>query len=79
MWGIVRRYYEAYLARADERIGLQVRVFPEMPVPFDNMYGQIVRCAEGNRPTGRFVLIINVYIYIEYNQWHLATHVHAVV
>jgi xyloglucan fucosyltransferase len=46
VWGIVRRYYEAYLARADERVGLQVRVFPEMPVPFDNMYGQIVRCSE---------------------------------
>jgi len=63
VWGMVRRYYEGYLARADERVGLQVRVFPEMPVQFDNMYGQIVRCAEGNRPTGRFVLIINVYIY----------------
>ncbi|KAG0535017.1 hypothetical protein BDA96_04G329600 [Sorghum bicolor] len=46
VWGIVRRYYEAYLARADERVGLQVRVFPETPVPFDNMYGQIVRCSE---------------------------------
>lgn len=46
VWGIVRRYYEAYLARADERVGLQVRVFPEMPVPFENMYGQIVRCSE---------------------------------
>ncbi|CAN6245989.1 unnamed protein product [Urochloa humidicola] len=46
VWGIVRRYYGAYLARADERVGLQVRVFPEMPVPFENMYGQIVRCSE---------------------------------
>ncbi|WVZ73516.1 hypothetical protein U9M48_021814 [Paspalum notatum var. saurae] len=47
VWGIVRRYYDAYdLARADERVGLQVRVFPEMPVPFENMYGQIVRCSQ---------------------------------
>ncbi|CAN6239328.1 unnamed protein product [Urochloa humidicola] len=46
VWGIVRGYYGAYLARADERVGLQVRVFPEMPVPFENMYGQIVRCSE---------------------------------
>ncbi|XP_062221907.1 probable fucosyltransferase 7 [Phragmites australis] len=46
VWGIVRRFYEAYLARADERVGLQVRVFPEMPIPFENMYGQIVRCSE---------------------------------
>uniref|UniRef100_A0A0E0K5J8 Fucosyltransferase n=1 Tax=Oryza punctata TaxID=4537 RepID=A0A0E0K5J8_ORYPU len=46
VWGIVHRFYEAYLARADERVGLQVRVFPEMPIPFDNMYGQIIRCSE---------------------------------
>ncbi|TVU28625.1 hypothetical protein EJB05_20149, partial [Eragrostis curvula] len=46
VWAIVCRFYEAYLARADERVGLQVRVFPEMPVPFENMYGQIVRCSE---------------------------------
>ncbi|KAJ1254852.1 hypothetical protein BS78_K317800 [Paspalum vaginatum] len=46
VWAIVQRYYEANLARADERVGLQVRVFPEMPVPSENLYGQIVRCAE---------------------------------
>ncbi|CAL4967149.1 unnamed protein product [Urochloa decumbens] len=46
VWGIVRRYYGAYLARADERVGLQLRVFPEMPVPLENMYAQIVRCSE---------------------------------
>nr|XP_025878702.1 uncharacterized protein LOC4330824 isoform X1 [Oryza sativa Japonica Group] len=46
VWGIVHRFYEAYLARADELVGLQVRVFPEMPIPFDNMYEQIIRCSE---------------------------------
>ncbi|KAF0898257.1 hypothetical protein E2562_005846 [Oryza meyeriana var. granulata] len=46
VWGIVHRFHEAYLASADERVGLQVRVFPEMPIPFDNMYGQIIRCSE---------------------------------
>ncbi|KAL6911540.1 hypothetical protein ACP4OV_000345 [Aristida adscensionis] len=46
VWGIARRFYGAYLGRADERLGLQVRVFPEMPVPFENMYGQILRCSE---------------------------------
>ncbi|KAF8730296.1 hypothetical protein HU200_017280 [Digitaria exilis] len=46
VWGIVRRYHGAYLARADERVGLQVRVFPEMPVPFENMHAQIARCSE---------------------------------
>uniref|UniRef100_A0A0D9VLE9 Fucosyltransferase n=1 Tax=Leersia perrieri TaxID=77586 RepID=A0A0D9VLE9_9ORYZ len=46
VWGIVHRFYEAYLASADERVGLQVRVFPEMPIPFDNMYDQIIRCSD---------------------------------
>uniref|UniRef100_A0A453PNB3 Fucosyltransferase n=1 Tax=Aegilops tauschii subsp. strangulata TaxID=200361 RepID=A0A453PNB3_AEGTS len=46
VWAIVREFHEAYLAGADERIGLQVRVFPELPVPFETMYGQIMRCSE---------------------------------
>ncbi|CAM0943947.1 unnamed protein product [Alopecurus aequalis] len=46
VWGIVRRFHEAYLAGTDERIGLQVRVFPEFPVPFGTMYRQIMRCSE---------------------------------
>jgi xyloglucan fucosyltransferase len=46
VWSIVRRLYEAYLAGADERLGLQVRVFPELPVPFETMYGQIMRCSK---------------------------------
>ncbi|KAE8796833.1 putative fucosyltransferase 8 [Hordeum vulgare] len=46
VWGIIRQFHEAYLAGADERVGLQVRVFPELPVPFETMYGQIMRCSE---------------------------------
>ncbi|KAM3243964.1 hypothetical protein ACQJBY_055717 [Aegilops geniculata] len=46
VWAIVRKFHEAYLAGADERVGLQVRVFPELPVPFETMYGQIMRCSE---------------------------------
>ncbi|KAF7086016.1 hypothetical protein CFC21_089377 [Triticum aestivum] len=46
VWGIVREFYEAYLAGADECVGLQVRVFQEVPVPFETMYGQIMRCSE---------------------------------
>jgi xyloglucan fucosyltransferase len=44
VWGIIRRYYEAYLARVDEKIGLQIRIFPEKPVKFENMYDQLMRC-----------------------------------
>uniref|UniRef100_A0ACD5Z4U1 Uncharacterized protein n=1 Tax=Avena sativa TaxID=4498 RepID=A0ACD5Z4U1_AVESA len=49
VWGIVRRYYEAYLARVDEKIGFQIRIFPEKPVKFDNMYNQLTRCIREHR------------------------------
>ncbi|GJN29313.1 hypothetical protein PR202_gb17531 [Eleusine coracana subsp. coracana] len=43
-WGIIERFYDGYLAGADERLGIQVRIVPFMPVPFDVMYEQIIRC-----------------------------------
>ncbi|BAF19039.1 galactoside 2-alpha-L-fucosyltransferase [Oryza sativa Japonica Group] len=43
-WGIVERFYDGYLAGADERLGIQVRIVPQMAVPFDVMYEQILRC-----------------------------------
>ena len=46
VWAIVRRLHDAYLAGTDERVGVQVRVFPEFPVPFETMYRQIMRCSE---------------------------------
>ncbi|KAI5019899.1 hypothetical protein ZWY2020_044787 [Hordeum vulgare] len=49
VWGIVRRYYEAYLARVDEKIGFQIRIFPEKPVKFENMYDQLTRCIKEQR------------------------------
>jgi xyloglucan fucosyltransferase len=44
VWGIIRRYYEAYLARVNEKIGFQIRIFPEKPIKFENMYDQLIRC-----------------------------------
>lgn len=49
VWGIVSRYYEAYLARVDDKIGFQIRIFPEKPVKFENMYDQLVRCIKEQR------------------------------
>ncbi|KAF0887536.1 hypothetical protein E2562_002265 [Oryza meyeriana var. granulata] len=43
-WGIVEKFYDGYLAGADERLGLQVRIVPQMAVPFEIMYEQILRC-----------------------------------
>jgi xyloglucan fucosyltransferase len=49
VWGIIRRYYEAYLARVDEKIGFQIRIFPEKPIKFENMYDQLMRCVREQR------------------------------
>lgn len=44
IWGLITRYYEAYLAKADERIGIQIRVFDTDPGPFKYVMDQILSC-----------------------------------
>ncbi|XP_065860482.1 galactoside 2-alpha-L-fucosyltransferase-like [Euphorbia lathyris] len=44
VWGLITRYYQTYLAKADERIGLQIRVFDARPGPFKHVMDQIVAC-----------------------------------
>lgn len=44
VWGLITRYYEAYLARADERIGIQIRVFDVGTGPFQHVLDQILAC-----------------------------------
>ncbi|KAL2903996.1 Galactoside 2-alpha-L-fucosyltransferase [Bienertia sinuspersici] len=44
VWGLITRYYSAYLARADERIGIQIRTFEEGPGPFPHVKDQILSC-----------------------------------
>ncbi|KAG2605551.1 galactoside 2-alpha-L-fucosyltransferase-like [Panicum virgatum] len=44
-WGIVERFYDGYLAGADERLGIQVRPAPFLPITSEDMYEQIARCA----------------------------------
>lgn len=44
VWGLITRYYKAYLASADERIGIQVRVFKSEPGPFQHITDQILGC-----------------------------------
>ncbi|KAK3120148.1 hypothetical protein QOZ80_9AG0682560 [Eleusine coracana subsp. coracana] len=43
-WELVERFYNGYLAGADERLGIQVRIMPYLPMPFEVMYEQIIRC-----------------------------------
>ncbi|KAJ7978448.1 galactoside 2-alpha-L-fucosyltransferase-like [Quillaja saponaria] len=44
IWGLVIRYYQAYLAKADERIGIQIRVFDTGTGPFQHVLDQILAC-----------------------------------
>ncbi|CAM0913840.1 unnamed protein product [Alopecurus aequalis] len=45
VWGMVTRYYHSYLAHAEERIGVQVRMFPFATIPPNDMYKQIMACS----------------------------------
>ncbi|KAK1357715.1 Fucosyltransferase [Heracleum sosnowskyi] len=44
IWGLVTRFYEAYLAKADEKIGIQIRVFDTGVGPFQHVLDQILAC-----------------------------------
>ncbi|THU70304.1 hypothetical protein C4D60_Mb08t23590 [Musa balbisiana] len=45
VWGYVTRYYQVYLAKAYEMVGIQIRVFQHAPVSFDTMLNQIINCS----------------------------------
>ncbi|XP_057443143.1 galactoside 2-alpha-L-fucosyltransferase-like [Lotus japonicus] len=45
VWGLVLRYYQPYLASADERVGIQIRVFDTGSGPFQHILDQIIACA----------------------------------
>ncbi|KAI4384069.1 hypothetical protein MLD38_009837 [Melastoma candidum] len=46
VWGLIRRYYDAYLAKADQRIGIQVRTFDTGNGPFPYVMDQILSCTQ---------------------------------
>ncbi|XP_074303847.1 galactoside 2-alpha-L-fucosyltransferase-like [Silene latifolia] len=43
-WGLITRFYQAYLAHSDMKIGLQVRVFAVNKVPYEQIMKQILSC-----------------------------------
>ncbi|CAN6181005.1 unnamed protein product [Urochloa humidicola] len=45
VWGLVTRYYHAYLAPASRRVGVQIRMFGFGYIPVDDMYNQILSCS----------------------------------
>lgn len=45
-WGLITRFYQAYLEKADERIGLQIRLFHPESIPSQLVMKQILSCTE---------------------------------
>ncbi|XP_010943046.1 galactoside 2-alpha-L-fucosyltransferase [Elaeis guineensis] len=45
VWGLITRYYQSYLAKAEEKVGIQVRVFDTGPGPFQHVLDQILGCS----------------------------------
>ncbi|XP_068501010.1 galactoside 2-alpha-L-fucosyltransferase-like isoform X2 [Phaseolus vulgaris] len=43
-WEIIRKFYEAHLAKANERIGLQIRLFNTHRPPHQTVINEIVSC-----------------------------------
>ncbi|XP_028762070.1 galactoside 2-alpha-L-fucosyltransferase-like [Neltuma alba] len=44
VWGLITRYYWTYLAKADETIGIQIRVFESSSGPYQHVMDQILAC-----------------------------------
>ncbi|CAH9105856.1 unnamed protein product, partial [Cuscuta epithymum] len=44
VWGLITRYYQAYLAQADDKIGVQIRVFDGPSWPLQHVFDQIITC-----------------------------------
>ncbi|KAF2617242.1 hypothetical protein F2Q68_00040766, partial [Brassica cretica] len=46
VWGLVTRSYNAYLSRADERLGIQVRIFERRAGYLQHVMDQIIACTQ---------------------------------
>ncbi|XP_078157521.1 galactoside 2-alpha-L-fucosyltransferase-like isoform X1 [Carex rostrata] len=46
VWGLITRYYNSYMAKAEERVGIQVRVFEVESGPFQHVLDQIISCTQ---------------------------------
>ncbi|CAI9112089.1 OLC1v1012466C1 [Oldenlandia corymbosa var. corymbosa] len=44
VWNSITTYYNSYLASADEKIGIQIRIFRTNPDPFNELLEQILAC-----------------------------------
>jgi xyloglucan fucosyltransferase len=49
VWGPIKRFYQAYLAKTDEKIGIQVRVFNPNLTSHQTIMNQVLTCAQKNK------------------------------
>jgi xyloglucan fucosyltransferase len=49
VWGPIKRFYQAYLARADEKIGIQIRVFNPNLTPYQTIMNQVLSCSHKHK------------------------------
>nr|CAD1827083.1 unnamed protein product [Ananas comosus var. bracteatus] len=49
VWGLITRYYDSYLAKADERVGVQIRTFFWTRLSSDDLFEEIIRCAQNEK------------------------------
>ncbi|KAK8930563.1 Galactoside 2-alpha-L-fucosyltransferase [Platanthera zijinensis] len=49
VWGLITRYYQSYLAGADERVGIQIRVFENESGTFQHVLEQVLRCTQNQK------------------------------
>lgn len=48
-WGLISRFYQVYLAKADERIGLQIRLFRPETTPQEAVMNLLLSCTIKNK------------------------------
>nr|XP_027192165.1 probable fucosyltransferase 8 [Cicer arietinum] len=49
VWGPTKRFYQAYLAKADEKIGLQIRVFNPDLTSHQTVLNQVLNCTQKHK------------------------------
>jgi len=49
VWGPIKRFYQAYIAKADEKIGIQIRVFNPNLTPYQTIMNQTLSCSQKHK------------------------------
>ncbi|KAJ1429199.1 Xyloglucan fucosyltransferase [Sesbania bispinosa] len=67
-WGLISRFYKAHLAKADERIGLQIRVFRPVSTPPQAVMNLVLNCTIMNKLLPEVVDMQNSVSFASKNQ-----------